>query len=519
MAVDLSNVDIRGAYSKHLDLGRKQANTHGGEFWTCCPWCGTGDDRFHVWPYRVEAEDNPTTHWCRICGSNGDIVSFIEYVENRDFIDACGVLNIDLNGSPVSKPRVKYHPNDDEAPADKWRPIAIEFAKECKAVLWSEQGKNALSWLRARGLSDDTINRAGLGYNPATRWDEKEDWAVEYRKDIKKVWVPRGIVIPWVVERQLWKISIRRPDPELQRDIERGIEHPAKYVAIAGGSNGLYGVDTFNYERPTVVVEGEFDKLILSQVVGSNANVFATGSTAKGRGEKWALLIAQSPTVLIAYDADEGGKKAMKDYWLKYLPQSLPWQPWAKDINAMFLEGQDLKEWFQMGVELAQPSPIIESVPVEEPITELIDFSSEDDWLPITDEQVQNAGSFLRQMLEGTCPTDASLPDTGPLAYLMSLIFHDAYCEAGPSVILKAVRTLAIDAPILADILAEASVGEEETQAPSKDIVQWNAAVSSKKSSLPPWLIPGTYDWDRLVARVGIEEVNERRQAALTTQG
>jgi hypothetical protein len=294
-------------------------------------------------------------------------------------------LNIDLNVSSTSKPRTKYYPNDDEAPADEWRPIAIEFAKECKEVLWSETGKNALAWLRNRGLTDETINRAGLGYNPATHWDEKDAWAIGYRKEIKKVWIPRGIVIPWVIERQLWKVSIRRPDPDIERDRERGIEHPAKYVSIAGGSNGLYGIDTFNYERPAVIVEGEFDKLILSQVVGSEANVFATGSTAKGRGEKWALLIAQSPTILIAYDADEGGEKAMREYWLKYLPQALPWQPWAKDINAMYLEGQDLHEWLRMGVELAQPSPIEEPISiVNEPLTNPIE---EPDEIPVVAEQ------------------------------------------------------------------------------------------------------------------------------------
>src|SRR5690348_7232489 len=98
MTVDLTNVDIRGAYSKHLNLGRKKANTHGGEFCTSCPWCGTGNDRFCVWPYRLEAEGNPTTHWCRVCKESGDVISFIEYAENLSFPEACRALNIELNG-------------------------------------------------------------------------------------------------------------------------------------------------------------------------------------------------------------------------------------------------------------------------------------------------------------------------------------------------------------------------------------------------------------------------------------
>jgi hypothetical protein len=32
---------------------------------------------------------------------------------------------------------------------------------------------------------------------------------------------------------------------------------------------------------------------------------------------------------------------------------------------------------------------------------------------------------------------------------------------------------------------------------------------------LPKWLTPGTFEWDKLVERVGFKEANERRQSAL----
>jgi hypothetical protein len=59
---------------------------------------------------------------------------------------------------------------------------------------------------------------------------------------------------------------------------------------------------------------------------------------------------------------------------------------------------------------------------------------------------------------------------------------------------------------------------EQVNQEPAQDIGRWNVSAPSRKSSLPFWLIPGTREWDELVKRNGIDEMNERRQAALREQ-
>jgi len=43
-----------------------------------------------------------------------------------------------------------------------------------------------------------------------------------------------------------------------------------------------------------------------------------------------------------------------------------------------------------------------------------------------------------------------------------------------------------------------------------------NPVVTPQKKKLPPWLIPGTYDWNKQVERNGLAEMMERRQQALT---
>ena len=162
--IDTSGADVYGAFSKHLNMGKKQATTHGGEYWTYCPFCGTGNDRFHVWPYRF---DGGPQYWCRVCGRSGDVIDFLEQIEGFTFLEACEYLNITLeDGRSKYLPRKRtYSPNDDEPPPDKWQDAAARFAHECKDALWSERGINALKWLRKRGLTDKTIKQSGLGYN------------------------------------------------------------------------------------------------------------------------------------------------------------------------------------------------------------------------------------------------------------------------------------------------------------------------------------------------------------------
>jgi DNA primase len=345
--IDTSGTDVYGAFSKHLNMGKKQATTHGGEYWTHCPFCGTGNDRFHVWPYRF---DGGPQYWCRVCGKFGDVINFIEHTENMSFPEACQLLNIELEHATVNSPRSIYSANDDVAPSDKWQDKAAKFCLECKKTLWSEQGKSALTWLRNRGLSDETINLVGLGYHhQSDRFDEKSDWDVT-DPDKKSVWIPQGIVTPWHIDRQLWKVNIRRPDYQDGR---------GKYIPIAGGSKGIYGIDSFNPELPSVLVEGEFDKLILAQYEPGCINALATGSASHAQGERWALILAQSQVVLIAFDTDEGGQEAARDYWLKSIPHAVLWQPWAHDINDMHLQGIDVHEWLFCGLEMAEALSVI----------------------------------------------------------------------------------------------------------------------------------------------------------------
>lgn len=84
-------------------------------------------------------------------------------------------------------------------------------------------GAEALARLREeRGLDDETIRRWGLGYNLKSVWDKPERWGLPASE--KKLWLPRGVVIPYWFERMLWTRPVRGAtfyvDAELLRQAE-----------------------------------------------------------------------------------------------------------------------------------------------------------------------------------------------------------------------------------------------------------------------------------------------------------
>jgi len=57
------------------------------------------------------------------------------------------------------------------------------------------------------------VRTFGLGYNPADRYEDPALWGLPSERDGRRyrIWLPRGIVIPWWIDGELWRINIRRP--------------------------------------------------------------------------------------------------------------------------------------------------------------------------------------------------------------------------------------------------------------------------------------------------------------------
>ena len=347
---------------------RKIAGTGGGEYAGPCPICG-GRDRFRVQP---NGAGGPRWY-CRQCGGGQwhDAIDLVQQRDRVDFAEAVARLTgsaPELASAPTAAPAPAAMPEPTEAPGALWQERAQTFCQDCRQRLWSDAGKAALAGLRARGLADDTIFDAGLGWNGHDRREDRAAWGLPEEKDDKgrprRVWLPRGVVIPWLIAGDLWRVNIRRPASDLTRDLERGWKDQPKYIGPAGSSNGLYGADGLRAGFPAVLVEGEIDALTLAQHAGSLAAPVATGSTHGARRARWLGRLALASSVLVCYDADEPGQAAAA-YWLGALSNARRWRPYWADANAMAQDGADLRHWLAVGLgaDSGQQAGLFDAIP------------------------------------------------------------------------------------------------------------------------------------------------------------
>ncbi len=329
---------------------RKHAGRDGGEYVGACPFCGGQDkrdaDRFHVWA-------GSGRYWCRRCDRKGDAIQYLREREHLSYPEALARLGLAGDRPAPSAADRTPTPAHDPAnpPPQDWQAAAIEFCNASIAHIWGAEGARAMAWLRnERGLTDETIALASLGYNPADLYEDRPRWGLPPEENgngrPKRVWLPRGIVIPWMTRGDLWRVNIRRPLTDAQQ-----AAHESKYVAASGSAPALYWANGLASGWPAVLVEGELDALTIYQHAGGLASPVATGGTTGAHRAKWLAELAVCARVLVAFDGDKAGEDKA-GYWLDVLAENARrWRPYyGKDISEMAAKGGDVRGWVAAGL-------------------------------------------------------------------------------------------------------------------------------------------------------------------------
>jgi len=334
---------------------KKVSSTHGGEWQGPCPDCG-GVDRFHVWP---EQNDGKGGYWCRQCGKYGDNIQFLRDFEGMSFVDACDYLNIPLpergNPSAASRgsapggrnttlppQRLKFIPNEHAAPADVWQEKALKF------VAWAQgnlaRNDEVLAWLSARGISAETAVNFRLGWNIGEDGKDiyraRQSWGLpEVLRDDgrpKALWIPRGLVIPHIVDSVIYRIRIRRPE-------ESGL----RYYVLPGSSMAIMTIEPSR--RAFVVVESELDAIAITAACPL-AGAVALGSVAAKPDADTTAILRGALQILNALDYDAAGAKAMT-WWADQFSNCERWPvPKGKDPGEAVKLGIDLDSWIKAGL-------------------------------------------------------------------------------------------------------------------------------------------------------------------------
>ncbi|NLC51235.1 MAG: DNA primase [Firmicutes bacterium] len=300
--------DLVEVVSRYTALKEK-----GNRFWGLCPFHNEKTPSFTVSP------DKQLYH-CFGCGAGGDIFQFVMDIENVDFPEAVRLLAAQAG---IRIPEGGVADSSDFKLKTMLFDVHKLAARFYHYILYkTTAGKEALTYLKKRGLSDRIIHRFGLGFAP-DRWDSLLRFA--QRKGIgPNILLKAGLVT-------------HRQDDNGYYDRFRGriifpiFDLTGRVIGFGGRtlkglgpkylnspetplfnkSSTLYG---FNFARGTIrkkqqaiIVEGYMD-VITAHQFGLEQTVACLGTALTER--QAYLLRQQAEEVFIAFDADVAGENA-----------------------------------------------------------------------------------------------------------------------------------------------------------------------------------------------------------------
>lgn len=347
----------------------EKAGTH---YKACCPFHQERSPSFMV------NEEKNMWH-CFGCGKGGDVFAFVMEIEGLDFREALQLL---AEKAGVELP--KYQSSEPGAKENKDRLFALlELAtKFYEKQLWDGAGKEKiLSYLRGRGLSDESIKSFRLGYAP-DGWrhqlefftkkgftlTELEQTGLLIKKDTG---APRDTAHTISGGYDRFRDRIMFPIFDIfghtigysARVAPGGDESQAKYIntpetALYHKSRALYGLfhakQAMKQVGSTVVVEGNMDVIAMHQA--GIAHTVAVSGTAL-TDEQLNLMKRYGKEVRLFFDMDGAGQKAAKKSaelaLEKELEVTVVALPFGKDAADM---GRDDAEKLREVVAQAKPA-------------------------------------------------------------------------------------------------------------------------------------------------------------------
>ncbi|MBV8489350.1 MAG: DNA primase, partial [Candidatus Eremiobacteraeota bacterium] len=300
-----ARVDIASLIGQYVVLKKRGPDLVG-----LCPFHGEKTPSFHVHPDKGFFK-------CFGCGEAGDVIAFIQKLENLPFADAVRVLaskaGIELE---AENPRAARARSEREAIYEANRVAANYFAR----VLKSDAGVAARAYCERRGLSNATIERFTLGFAPDS-WDgltgELERSGVDLAIAAKAGLVKAGQRGYYDFYRQRLMIPTYATTGEAIAFGGRALgDAEPKYLNTS--TTPVYTKGHFLYalnvarraaqsDRTLIVVEGYLDCIALHQAGFENA-VAALGTSFTH--EQAVELRKYADYVFLCFDGDTAGNAA-----------------------------------------------------------------------------------------------------------------------------------------------------------------------------------------------------------------
>lgn len=296
--------DMAEVASSYVNLKKRGRNYVG-----LCPFHSEKTPSFHIYT-------DSNSFYCFGCHAGGDVITFVRNIEHLDYMEAVKFL-ADRAGLQV--PETDY---DNSLSKLKGRILEInrEAARFYHGCLVGEGGREGLSYLRSRGLTDHTIRHFGLGYAPPSRFAltdhlTKLGYSKEEQVQANVAFVSRNG--SRLVDRFAGRVMF--PIIDLRGNVIAFggrilTDEKPKYLNTADTlvfkkSSNLFAMNFAKNckDDRLLLVEGYMDVIALHQSGFSNA--VATLGTALTQ-EQAQLMSRYVSEVVVSYDADEAGQRA-----------------------------------------------------------------------------------------------------------------------------------------------------------------------------------------------------------------
>ncbi|MBQ7839982.1 MAG: DNA primase [Lachnospiraceae bacterium] len=298
--------DIVDVISGYVRLQKKGSNHFG-----LCPFHNEKSPSFSV-------SGPKQMYYCFGCGAGGNVITFLMEYENYSFQEAVKVL---ADRAGVQLPQMEYSQKArrEESRRAKLLEVNKEAAKYFYYQLRSRQGSIGYQYFKERQLSDETMNRFGLGYSN------------KYSDDLIRYLKSKGYTEDLIRDAGLCNTDEKHGmyDKFWNRvmfpiqDINHRVigfggrvmgDGKPKYLnspetEIFDKSRNLYGLNFARTSRKgnMILCEGYMDVIAMHQA-GFNQAVASLG-TAFTSGQA-SLLKRYAPEVLLCYDSDGAGTNA-----------------------------------------------------------------------------------------------------------------------------------------------------------------------------------------------------------------
>lgn len=296
--------DIEDVISTYVTLKRRGATLVG-----LCPFHNEKTPSFTVYPATQ-------SFYCFGCGAGGDAITFLKKIENLDYLDAVKTL---AQRAGLQMPQEGF---DDSLSKRRRRILEMnrEAARFYHSVLLSPEGKVGYDYFIGRALSAATINHFGLGFAP-NQWDA----LLKYMR--AKGYQPAELVDAGLARKgqkgyyDNFRNRVMTPIIDVRGNViafgGRVLDDSKpKYIntgdtLVYKKTNELFALNFAkdSKEDALILCEGYMDVIAMHQAGFTNA---VAGCGTALTTEQVRLISRYAKEVILTYDADEAGQKALQ---------------------------------------------------------------------------------------------------------------------------------------------------------------------------------------------------------------